>query len=151
MTDGVTIKVTNKDRLFARFRRLAPAADRELIEAALLGANEVAGLARRFSQNDRVRQSIKVEAVPGRPAVVVAAGDASTQVEVRKGSGKMWGLERAEEFGVKKHRLGGIFAGAMHPGSAPRPFLFPAFRLLKKRVQARLGRALGKAARAVAK
>lgn len=31
------------------------------------------------------------------------------------------------EFGTAPHVLGGVFAGSMHPGSAPRPFMRPAW------------------------
>lgn len=31
------------------------------------------------------------------------------------------------EFGTAPHILGGVFAGAQHPGSAPQPFMRPAF------------------------
>ncbi|UFS64393.1 HK97 gp10 family phage protein [Paracoccus denitrificans] len=31
------------------------------------------------------------------------------------------------EFGTAPHVVGGVFAGAQHPGSAPQPFMRPAF------------------------
>lgn len=150
MSDGVEVKITRADALFAKFRKLAPTADRELLLAAHQGAEEVASLARRLAQSSRVKKSIKAEPIEGRPAFQVVAGDESTQVELRKGSGKFGNLALMEEFGTKRHRLGGIFKGAWHPGNKPRPFFFPAFRLLKKKVRARMGRALTKAAKQVA-
>ncbi|MTH76316.1 HK97 gp10 family phage protein [Paracoccus aestuariivivens] len=31
------------------------------------------------------------------------------------------------EFGTEPHIVGGVFAGAQHPGTAPQPFMRPAF------------------------
>lgn len=43
------------------------------------------------------------------------------------------------EFGTKPHKAGGKFAGAQHPGSAPDPFLRPAFDSEADATIARLG------------
>lgn len=145
----MTVKLLNKDRLISRFRKLVPNAKKELAQASMEAAEEVADLARRFCMSASVRRTIHVEPNPKRLGARVVAGDASTLVEVRKGSGQFINLARIEEFGTKPHRLGGMFKGALHPGSKPRAFLFPAARLLKRKTKSKMGRAIGKAARAV--
>lgn len=124
--DGVSIKVTNKDRLFARFRRLAPTADRELTLAALKSAEEVANLAKRFVpvRSGALRDSITFDAVEGKPAAQATAGDAKAYYAG-------W-----VEHGTTKNKA--------------QPFMWPAYRLLKKRIVSRMGRALSKSAKAVA-
>ena len=52
------------------------------------------------------------------------------------------------EFGTSSHVNGGEFAGTMHPGTAPRPFLIPSERLTRARNLRRIARAIGKAVRA---
>jgi len=51
------------------------------------------------------------------------------------------------EFGTAPHVLGGIFEGAQHPGTEAKPFLIPALRLNRDRVNRRINRAIGKAIR----
>jgi hypothetical protein len=149
MADGLKITV-KREQLIRKFQKLVPNARVELVAAAMKGAEEVAGLAKRFARSHRVRASIHAEPLPQRLAALVAAGDASTLVPARKGSGEMVSLARLEEFGVPPHTVGGKFKGAHHPGVKPHPFLFPAARLLKKQNKARMARALGAAARKAA-
>jgi hypothetical protein len=144
------VRVTvNKGALIRKFRALVPAADEELVAAAMKGAEDVAALARRFMRSDRLRNSVKAEPVPERLGARVVVGDESTRVELRKGSGEYVNLALTEEFGTKPHENEGKFAGSHHPGTKPYPALFPAARLLKKSNKARMARALGKAARKV--
>lgn len=51
------------------------------------------------------------------------------------------------EFGTSPHDLGGKFKGASHPGTAERPFFFPAYRANLKSVKSRVSRAMRKAIR----
>lgn len=150
MADGVKLSI-RKGRLLDRFEALVPAARQEVTAAAMKGAEDVRDLARRFVPVDKgaLRDSIEAEAIPGRLGARVVAGDEDT--EVRQGSGVGWNYARGVEFGTKRHRVGGKFKGAWHPGSKPRPFLFPAARLLRRRNKNRIGRAMGKAARRVAR
>lgn len=55
------------------------------------------------------------------------------------------------EFGTQPHINGGQFAGTQHPGTEPQPFLAPATRLTRARIQRRIGRGIGQAIRDVAK
>lgn len=51
------------------------------------------------------------------------------------------------EFGTDPHTNGGQFAGTQHPGTKAQPFLLPAWRLNKRRVENRINRAIRKAIR----
>lgn len=57
---------------------------------------------------------------------------------------------RQVEFGTAPHEQGGRFAGTQHPGTAPQPFFFPAYRAKRRRVRSRITRDIRKAAREVA-
>lgn len=146
-----TVKISFKRGQFlAKFTKLVPAARVEVTAAALKGAEDVAGLAKHLVRSDRVKASIKAVPLEERLAAMVTAGDATTLVPARQGSGEFVSLARLEEFGVPPHTVGGKFKGAHHPGVKPHPFLFPAARLLKKKNKARIARAIGQAARKVA-
>lgn len=66
------------------------------------------------------------------------------------------------EFGTTGHAIeaksapalnlhGGVYAESVeHPGASARPFFFPAYRLVKKKVKGRISRATNKAAKKVA-
>ena len=71
------------------------------------------------------------------------AGDESTMIEVRKGSGVKWQLANWLEYGTRKHRAGGLFKGAWIPAQR-HPFFWPAYRLLKKRIKGRMVRTVNK-------
>lgn len=49
------------------------------------------------------------------------------------------------EFGTAPHPQGGKFKGTEHPGTSPQPFFFPPYRALRRRVKARITRAMKKA------
>lgn len=49
------------------------------------------------------------------------------------------------EFGTAPHKVGGKFAGAQHPGTAPQPFFYPAYRMNKRKIKARIRRVLKRA------
>jgi hypothetical protein len=149
MADGVFISV-KRDRLVRKFRELVPEAEKEVTLAALQGAQEVASLAQRFVHSQAVRNTIRAEPLPKRLAAMVVAGDASTLVEFRKGSGELINIARLEHYGTKPHTVGGKFAGAHHPGTRANPFLHAAAQLTRKQNIARISRAIGKAARKVA-
>lgn len=54
------------------------------------------------------------------------------------------------EFGTAPHVNKGKFAGTQHPGTSARPFFYPGYRAHKKRVKARITRAVNRAAKKVA-
>ncbi len=46
------------------------------------------------------------------------------------------------EFGTAPHPQGGKFAGTMHPGTPPRGFFLPGYRIAKKGVKAQMRKAI---------
>lgn len=54
------------------------------------------------------------------------------------------------EFGTAPHENAGKFAGSDHPGSRARPFFYPPYRALRRRVRSRISRAAKKAAQEIA-
>lgn len=54
------------------------------------------------------------------------------------------------EFGTRPHPQGGKFKGTMHPGTAAQPFFYPGYRAHRKRVKARISRAVNRATAAIA-
>lgn len=131
MTDGVGVKVLKRDRLFSKLRKLAPDTDREVAKAVAKGAEEVAATAKQLAPvaTGELRDSIGWQMNKSRMNIVATISADALHA-------------RWVEFGTK----GGVL------GSQPaQPFMFPAYRLLRKRVRNRIGRAIGKAARKVAK
>lgn len=49
---------------------------------------------------------------------------------------------RFVEFGTAPHKQGGQFKGTEHPGTAARPFFFPAYRASRKDIKRRIRKAL---------
>ena len=152
MPDSVTVKIPKKARLIAKFRALRPAVNKGMADASMKGAEAVAGHARMLvaKRTGHLASTINAIAQPERLGAMVVAGDATTLVEVREGSGIFTNIARLVEFGTKRHRNKGKFAGSWHPGTRAQPFFWPAYRIERKRIKARMGRAIGKAARAVA-
>jgi len=130
LSDGASAKVFRRDALFSKLRRLAPDTDREVAKAVAKGAEEVAATAQQLAPvaTGELRRSIGWQMDTSRVNIVAEiSADAF--------------YARWVEFGTK----GGLF------GSQPaRPFMFPAYRLLRKRVSGRIGRAVSKAAKRVA-
>lgn len=131
------VKIRNKDRLFAKLRALRPKTTFELAKAAAVSANEVAELAKRLVPIDDGVLRNSIVAKPGEgmaPSARVEAGDGDAF------------YARWVEFGTAPHTMSN---GTQHPGNKPQPFLFPAYRLLKRKLVRRFGSSIGKAVRAV--
>jgi hypothetical protein len=145
----MTVTIRNKDRLLAKLKAMAPAAEKALADANRKTAEEMAATARRFSQSDRVRGSIRVEPGPNSASLVVKAGGVA-QTMVNTGR-YPFDLALGEEFGTAPHIVGGMFAGSQHPGTQRRPYFWPAYRLIRKAMRGRASRALNKAIKGVAR
>lgn len=69
------------------------------------------------------------------------AGGPATTKNTRSGwfgAGSDYDYAHAVEFGTKPHKLGGLFKGSRHPGSAPRPFFFGSYRTEKRAIKKRI-------------
>lgn len=138
-----------RQALKRKFERM-PQAVRQAVEAALpAAAAELVSLQKRLAPFDTgaLRASIRQEpskTAEGYGVNVVAGGTTGTRREVREGSGVFTDTARLIEFGTKKHRNKGKFAGSLHPGTTARPFFFPAYRAIKKRLKSKLSAAIRK-------
>jgi HK97 gp10 family phage protein len=54
------------------------------------------------------------------------------------------------EWGSAPHPQGGQFEGTDHPGTQPKPFFYPGYRLTRKKAKGRVSRAVNKAAKKAA-
>lgn len=150
---SVKVTVRNKDKLFAKLKRLVPEADAALTKVNGEAAREMAALAKAYVpvRTGRLRDSIAVTPPGGVPpghsqgarvvppgSFMVTAGDTGVR------------YPHLVEFGAKAHAAGGRFEGAEHPGAPPQPYFWPAYRLVRRRHRARAGRALGASIKKVA-
>lgn len=153
MADGVTVTVRNKDRLFAKLRKLAPSADKELTKVNGAAAEEMASLARRLVpvKTGKLRESIVVTPPGGTPP----AHSQGRGLTVPQGAymvtagGTKVRYAALVEFGTRPHVNAGEFAGSQNPGSPAQPYFFPAYRLVRKKQKARATRAINKSVKAV--
>lgn len=155
MADGVEVKVRGLETSLAKLRRVAPALDAHLETPLRKSAEEVADLASRGAPRDTGKYAASIRAAP-------VDGEATFQDRnyVSPITGK-----RVSRFSpVKKLNVSettvsasaayGVFAEwiwhFLEFGTIKRPatpHLFPAFRILKKRITGRMRRAMNKAIR----
>jgi HK97 gp10 family phage protein len=127
------------EKIRRRFLALPKHARTMVDEALVQGADEIVTMQKRLVEVDdgELRDSIHWEWIP-------APANAARAIRIRAGNARVR-YAHLVEFGTAPHRVGGRFAGAMHPGTAPAPFFYPAYRALKKRVKGRVRRSLRKA------
>lgn len=77
------------------------------------------------------------------------AGDPDLSLTIHAGDAKAY-YAAFVEWGTSPHTAGGKFKGAQHPGAAPEPFFYPAWRANRKRVKSRISRATTKSVRQAA-
>lgn len=145
-------KISRKDKLFRKLKRLAPEAGAALAKVNDQAADEMVALARSLApvKTGRLRESIRKVPGPGRGSVIVKAGGPTTTKQVRAGSGQAFDYALAAEFGTSAHTNEGEFAGSRNPGARRQPFFFPSYRVVRKKHRGRTTRALNKSIKKVA-
>jgi len=103
-------------------KSIAPVDDGDLRDSIIIG-----GLLNK-SQKSRQRKLTEDE----RSSIELFVGPS-----YKKGAGGRHG--HLVEFGTAPHIVGGVFKGAKHPGTAPQPFMRPAFDAEARPTVARLG------------
>lgn len=151
-------KVQNVERLKKRLEAIPKAARAEIRKALEKSAQEITTMARVMAPEDSgdLKRSIGYTFGAFTPensnvrGVEAGAGlgDPDLSVTIHAGDAKAF-YAAFVEFGTAPHPQGGEFKGTEHPGTAPQPFFYPAYRLLKQRVKSRINRAVKKAARDV--
>lgn len=154
MADGVTLKIPALESSLAKLRAIAPTLDAELDEPLRKSAEEVADVAQRGAprRTGRYASSIKSRKIDGnarfqdrRYVSVFTGRRVSRYSEATK-------TLDIKETDVKTSIAYGIFAdwiwhfiefGTIH--SPAKPHLFPAQRLLRKRIAGRVKRAMKRA------
>lgn len=154
----MTTKIQGADALKRKMRQMPEEARKQIAKAMEQSAEEMVRLARSLAPIDdgHLQRSIDWN-WGGAPAGSMTLGTVRAE---GKGAGNMAitiyaGDDRAYysrwvEFGTSPHVQGGRFAGTQHPGTPARPFFYPAYRALRKRMKSRTSRAIRNAARAVA-
>lgn len=151
----ISAKIRNKDRLYAKLKRMAPEAAKALVDEGNKAADEMVATARSYAPVDRgdLRQSIvATRAGQATPAYSQPGGSVTVpegSVLVTAGNSKVR-YPHLVEYGTRPHENKGKFAGTHNPGAPAQPYFWPAFRLLRRRFRARMTRAMNKAIKKVA-
>lgn len=139
----ITAKWTRKEKLAQKLNALAPEAKQKITEAALVSAQLVVDQAKALisfgsGPEGEVGASGRAYLLPDadRQSVVAVAGFRSP-------------LAHLFEFGTQERvqKTTGRKVGRISPA----PFLFPAYRLFKKRIVSRFSRAINQSIKTVAK
>lgn len=129
---SVEWKFSNRDRLFQQLKATVPEIDKNLRKALAEGGDEMVDKAQRLAPNDTGELDLSIEWYWSKktqetdaksPAIVISAGSTDT-------SDKAF-YARWVEFGTVFMRR--------------RPFFFPAYRLLRRKIRGRMTRAITKA------
>lgn len=151
----MTITFRNKEKLYAKLAKLAPAASKALVALGGKSSAEMVQMARALVpvRTGKLRDSIQatppggqvpdyaqggVKSVPAGAWMVTAGND-----HVR--------YAHLIEFGAAPHVAGGRFEGAAHPGNRPQPFFWPSYRATARRHKNRAGRAISQSIKEVAR
>lgn len=142
-------------KLQMKLDRLPVAVKQRIRGAMEKGANEIAAMARSLVPEDSgaLRKSIGWtwgRAPKGALAIAsieTTGGDMT--ITIYAGNNEAF-YARWVEFGTSAHKAGGKFAGATIPAIPANPFFYVSFRANRRRVKARITRAITKAAKDVA-
>jgi HK97 gp10 family phage protein len=153
------VKFRGVDKLKRKLRAIPQIAREEIHVALQQSAAEMADTAKNFApvKSGTLRNSIGYTsgAYKAENANVRGVGgggklnDKDLTVTIHAGDAKAY-YAAFVEFGTAPHTNKGKFAGSHNPGASARPFFFPAYRLVKKRVTSKISRATSRAAKKVA-
>ena len=146
-----------RQALKRKFQELPAAVVEAAREGLAAGAQDIVDMQKRLAPVDRGDL---------RDSIAWRFGDDANQIKHAFGAGRLTkkrnpvsvritaGNARVRtahlvEFGTAPHTVGGIFAGAQHPGTKPQPFFYPAYRARKKAAAAKVKRAVNRAAKKV--
>lgn len=140
------------EALKRKFRAMPQEVRKEVMKSVPVSAAELVAMQKRLvaKKKHKLENSIRFEMVTDFKALVIAGGTSETKREVRKGSGEFTDEAILNEFGTKAHKAGGKFKGARIPAEPARPFFFPAFRALRRRLKGRISRSISTGIKKVA-
>jgi HK97 gp10 family phage protein len=170
------VRIEGLEEVRKVFRDLSPMAIGRITNALNTGAAEIQALARTLvpQSTGELRDAIEIrDNLEGFNATgIVGALSVGTGSDAARGVQRFIGVYPAKrgspgwygafvEFGTSPRVKGQKFTQASgrrtkvardtHPGTAARPFLFPAYNFLRRRVRARIARELNAGIRALAK
>ncbi|MDW5313354.1 HK97-gp10 family putative phage morphogenesis protein [Rhizobium sp. PL01] len=148
-------KFIGRDQLLRRMDAISPAIQRNLADMQMKVAQEVAEKIRAYAPVDRgdYRRSIHADRLSNRPDANLRGIEKTTDPNAT-GVFAAW-YWHFIEFGTRAHTItaksapmlvydsGGQMRAARsvnHPGTAPQPHIFPAYRMMKKNIKRRLAR-----------
>lgn len=147
--------VQGREALLAKLKAMAPEAKSAIKQALAESADEITDMQRRLvpARTGALRDSIGSTFGTYKPensnvrgvSASSEGGDPDLTVTIHAGNAKAW-YAAFVEFGTAPHDIG----AGHHPGAAARPYFFPAYRALKRRVKSRITRATTRAAKKVA-
>lgn len=132
-------KVQNIERLQRKFRAMPQVVRSEIGKAIEESAIELSEMQQRLAPKGRtgkLSKSNKYRITKGEEFRAVVFNDDPKAPLV--------------EFGTKAHTAGGRFKGATIPAIPARPFFYPAYRALRKRIKSRVSRSITKGIKKVA-
>jgi HK97 gp10 family phage protein len=150
--------VTGLDRLRYKLTKKIPDAVRNRVKEAMEQSAEEAVSAMKSLvsvESGDLRDSIGwTWGDPPKGAVIVAHSRAKSKTGLRitiyAGNDQAY-YARWVEFGTAPHINGGKFAGSQNPGMRARPFFFPGWRLVSRRVKGQVTRSVKKAVKEASK
>jgi HK97 gp10 family phage protein len=150
-------EVAGLDKLLKKLKALPPAFEKAAKTALGEAAQDIVDTMKRLVPVDSgdLRDSIDWT-FGSAPKGALVLKSASVQANGRKiavtifaGNAEAF-YARWVEFGTKPHAAGGMFKGALNPGTTAHPFFYPAYRLKKKKAKARISRQLNQEAKRIA-
>jgi HK97 gp10 family phage protein len=161
-------KVQGVDRLQKRLKAISVESRAEIRKALGQSADEIVAVQRQLApkRSGALARSIVATFGGAAPAFSTfrsssaAGGDPDLQVTISAGNSEVR-YAHLVEFGTAPHPIEPVHAEALggagqfgthvdHPGAAAKPFFYPGYRLLKKRVRGRVTRAVNRAAKKAA-
>lgn len=165
-------KISGRERLLKKMAAIPQAIRKDIATAIEAGANDIVSLQKQLApkQSGDLRNSIRAVKgsytpenanVRGMSASAAEGNDPDLTVHIVAGDDKAW-YARLVEFGTAPHEIrpkrpggllnvyGRMIESVSHPGAKPRPFFYPAYRALRRRVKGRITRATKRAIKKVA-
>ena len=139
-------RVLNAKRLERKLRRIPTVMEQRIDAARQKGGMELVALVKQFAP---VKSGELVESVGWDIVPTTTDQTKRGAVRVFAGNDKKGWYARLVEFGTRPHFQ--PKRGTQHPGATARPFFYPAYRLIRKRLASRIKREATKGAKAAAR
>lgn len=149
---SVKYVVRNKEKLFRKLKQMDDQIEKEVQAAALKGAEEVAAMAANLAPKNPATPSDYAGSINAKPVTTISGNVFNSAI----GAGKIK-ARKGQRAITDGQAAAGVFAkfvwrfieyGTIN--NPPYPHMTVAYRALKKRIQGRMSRAIGKAVKRIA-